>query len=88
MKENSRECERLEKLYQRSLVISSDIASLFSERLMTIEACSPNENIGLVDENVLTDAFQADYLITTRSASNLSDFYPWQSFLLFCAVWE
>ena len=74
MEEYSKECERLEKLCQRSLVIPSDVASLFSERLMMIEACSPNENGGFVDEDVLTATFQADSLIATRYASSQSDF--------------
>lgn len=65
MEEYSKECERLEKLCQHSLVIPSDVASLFSERLMMIEACSPNENGGFVDEDVLTATFQADSLIAT-----------------------
>ena len=63
--EYSKECEKLEKACQRSILIPSDVASLFSERLMMIEACSPNENGGFVDEDVLTATFQADSLIAT-----------------------
>ena len=74
LEEYSQECEKLEKVCQRSLIIPSDIASLFSDRLMMVEACSPNENGGYVDESVLTATVQADSLIATRSVSNLSDF--------------
>ena len=69
----SKECEKLEKACQRSLVIPSDVGDLFSERLMMVEACSPNENGGYVNECVLTAKFQADSLIARRSVSGLND---------------
>jgi hypothetical protein len=72
--EYSKECEKLEKLCRRVLTIPSNVASLFSDRLMMVSACSANENGGFVDENVLTATFQADSLIAARSVSNLNDF--------------
>ena len=72
--EYSKECEKLEKACQRSILIPSDVASLFSERLMMVEACNQNENGGYVDERVLTSKFQADSLIASRSILNLNDY--------------
>ena len=72
--EYSKECEKLEKVCQRVLTIPSNVASLFSERLMMVTACNANENGGYVDEDVLTATFQADSLIAARSVSNLNDF--------------
>ena len=69
-----KECNKLEKVCMRSLYIPGNIGSLFSEKLMMVEACAPNENGGFVEENVLTATFQADSLIAARSVSNLNDF--------------
>ena len=74
LEQYTRECQKLEKLCARSLSIPGNVASLLSERLMMFGACSPNENGGYVDENVITAKFQADSLIACRSMSNLSDF--------------
>ena len=72
--EYNAECRKLEKKCGCPIILPDNIATLLSERLMMEEACSPNENGGYVDENVLTSVFQADSLIAKRSSSNQSDF--------------
>jgi hypothetical protein len=70
----NREAKRLEKKSSRSITFPSDFGDRLSERLMMINACSLNENGGIVNERVIKAKFQADSLIAKRSVDSKSNF--------------
>jgi hypothetical protein len=68
------EAKRLEKKNSRFVTFPSDFSDRLSERLMMINACSLNENGGIVNEQVIKAKFQADSLIAKRSVDSKSNF--------------
>lgn len=64
----------LESKCRNNLTIPEDVGQRLSEKLMEIDACTPNENGGYVQEAVLKAKFQADSVIAKRVIEDKADF--------------